>query len=411
MFSPWYGGGCYGPRYSTGLVPWFVLLGILGVKAMLTWQETHGVEIWSPNWAMPLTIGAFCLSFSVFMNARGAISQDTGLWAVNIDDHPGRIWDWRQPQFLAGWIATPLPRDFPVAEGLIDLTVAEADKYLVRGWSSSEPSYRWTMGKQATIIFALKEIADTVLYLRLQPFLVPGRHYQQRVHLELNDQPLLTLVLREPGAKIYSIDLPGNMLRLNNVLTFRLPDAASPISLQVNDDLRPLAVSAHWMQLGPQVLSGVLPVPLLPMDFPEVRGRIEVTASDAGKYLLQGWSRPEARYRWSDGERATIIFSLREMADTVLCMTLQPFLVPGKHEEQIVNIELNGQRLTTLTLWQAHPKRYSLFLPRRLLRQKNVLLLGLPNAVAPRIYAINDDSRSLGISLQGLEFDVQASNR
>jgi hypothetical protein len=280
---------------------------------------------------------------------------------MSIDDQPGRVWDWRQPQFLAGWIQTPLPRDFPLAEALVDLTVPQADKYLVRGWSPSEPSYRWITGQQATIIFALKEITDTALYMSLQPFLVPGRPYEQRVHLELNSQPLMTLVLREPGAKVYSIALPSNMLRENNVLTLRLPDAVSPRSLQVNDDPRRVAASAQWMQLGPQFLAGVLPEPPLPEEFPVVEGRIDVPAPEAGKYLLQGWSGPEAPHRWSDGERATIIFSLREITDTVLCMTLQPFLVPGKHEDQMVNIGLNGQRLTTLTLRQANPKKYSLF--------------------------------------------------
>ena len=32
-FTPWYGGGCYGPRYTTELVPWMVLVTILGVAA------------------------------------------------------------------------------------------------------------------------------------------------------------------------------------------------------------------------------------------------------------------------------------------------------------------------------------------------------------------------------------------
>ena len=34
-FVPWYGGWCYGPRYTTELVPWFVLLTVLGTRAAL----------------------------------------------------------------------------------------------------------------------------------------------------------------------------------------------------------------------------------------------------------------------------------------------------------------------------------------------------------------------------------------
>ena len=34
-FVPWHGGGCFGPRYSTGLVPWFALLSVLALRTML----------------------------------------------------------------------------------------------------------------------------------------------------------------------------------------------------------------------------------------------------------------------------------------------------------------------------------------------------------------------------------------
>jgi hypothetical protein len=127
VFSPWYGGGCYAPRYPTGLVPWFVLLGILGVDAMLSWRAICGVERSSSTWAMQLVAGVVLLSLSVFINVRGAIAYDTLLCNVNpvsIDDAPDRVWGWRQPQFLAGWVQAPLPQGFPVAEALIDLTAA-----------------------------------------------------------------------------------------------------------------------------------------------------------------------------------------------------------------------------------------------------------------------------------------------
>lgn len=38
-FAPWYGGHCYGPRYSTGIVPWFALLAILAVESRLQWHN------------------------------------------------------------------------------------------------------------------------------------------------------------------------------------------------------------------------------------------------------------------------------------------------------------------------------------------------------------------------------------
>jgi hypothetical protein len=102
-FAPWHGGHCYGPRYSTGIVPLFSLLGILSVKSRL---ERHNkavydsLSLWRTEW----TFGAILLLCSVSLNALGATAWRTALWnmrPVNVDDAPERVWDWKYPQFLA----------------------------------------------------------------------------------------------------------------------------------------------------------------------------------------------------------------------------------------------------------------------------------------------------------------------
>ncbi len=103
-FIPWYGGHAYGPRYSTGIVPWFSLLGILSVKARSKWHEKEVVND-SPSlrrteWAF----GAILLLCSMTLNALGATAHRTWLWnsrPVNVDEAPERVWDWKHPQFLA----------------------------------------------------------------------------------------------------------------------------------------------------------------------------------------------------------------------------------------------------------------------------------------------------------------------
>ncbi|HJR06265.1 MAG TPA: hypothetical protein VJ842_03290 [Pyrinomonadaceae bacterium] len=103
-FTPWWGGHSFGPRYTTGLVPWFVLLATLGVKAMLMWREKHAEAGGSLGWRATLYAGAVLLVLSVLINGRGGITPDTLRWNVypqNIDEHPERVWDWRHPQVLA----------------------------------------------------------------------------------------------------------------------------------------------------------------------------------------------------------------------------------------------------------------------------------------------------------------------
>lgn len=116
-FNHWWGGHSFGPRFTTGLVPWFVLLGILGVHAMLTWRKEQATAS-RVGWRVQLACGVLLLLMSAFINTRGAASHATWLWnirPVEIDQHPERLWDWRQPQFLAGILPTPQPGELPPA--------------------------------------------------------------------------------------------------------------------------------------------------------------------------------------------------------------------------------------------------------------------------------------------------------
>jgi hypothetical protein len=109
-FTPWWGGHSYGPRYTTGLVPWFVLLGTLGIKAMLLWKERWAKEAGTMRERVPLFIGGVLLVLSILINGRGGTTADTLRWNVrptNIDDHPERVWDWSYPQFIAVEPAEP----------------------------------------------------------------------------------------------------------------------------------------------------------------------------------------------------------------------------------------------------------------------------------------------------------------
>jgi hypothetical protein len=102
-FVPWYGGHSYGPRYSTGIVPWFSLLGILSIQSSLKWHEKKLVHGSSALWRAEWTLGAILLLCSLILNALGATEHRTWLWnmrPVNVDEAPERVWDWKHPQFL-----------------------------------------------------------------------------------------------------------------------------------------------------------------------------------------------------------------------------------------------------------------------------------------------------------------------
>ncbi|HEX5876242.1 MAG TPA: hypothetical protein VFY60_16450, partial [Pyrinomonadaceae bacterium] len=98
-FPIWWAGFSFGPRFLTDVVPWFVLLAIMGVQAMLLASEQRG-----PVYKAEVIFGVVLLAAGIFIHARGANSPATQMWnarPVSIDEHPERLWDWRDPQFLA----------------------------------------------------------------------------------------------------------------------------------------------------------------------------------------------------------------------------------------------------------------------------------------------------------------------
>jgi hypothetical protein len=243
-FVPWHGGGCYGARYSAGLAPWFTLLAVIGVRALLdhggSWAKHRGTMI----------AGGALLALSIFINARGAVSYETSLWndsPVNVDRQADRVWDWRYPQFLAGLVHPPLPQIFPnlVEGGKVDLTSHTSARFLWYGWSSPEPDFRWTASNEATVIFAVEKPVDLLLKINATPFLAPAKVERQQLLVSLNDKAISTLVLDE--AKEYELALPlsAKDLLAKNILKFSVPYAVSPRALKIGYDSRHLGIAVR----------------------------------------------------------------------------------------------------------------------------------------------------------------------
>jgi hypothetical protein len=258
-FKPWNGGFSYGPRYSTGLVPWVALLAVLGIRAMLDWRKQNS-NTNNVAWRAQLICGAVLLMLSVLINARGAIARETWVWNVrptNVDDVPNKVWDWRQPQFLAGWVRPPLPPIIPTLNfERIDFAKQQTEPFLWYGWSTPDPESRWTEAQEAAIVFRIAadlKARGLSLRFKLSAFLVPGKHPRQRVDVCLNGVGVDRFVVEQAEPVERTITLPASVLRSQNRLVFELPDAASPASVGLSKDDRPLGIAVYWMQLAPVV--------------------------------------------------------------------------------------------------------------------------------------------------------------
>jgi hypothetical protein len=94
-FSLWHAGAAYGPKYTTGIVPWLFLLAVLGVRAMLDRGPAPRAAV---------AAGAVLAALSIVIQYRGAWAAATWDWNFQppIETHADeKVWNWRAPQFAA----------------------------------------------------------------------------------------------------------------------------------------------------------------------------------------------------------------------------------------------------------------------------------------------------------------------
>jgi len=249
-FVPWHGGGCFGPRYSAGLVPWFAVLSVLAIKGMLKDRAAPREGSRLRNWHLSRWMGGTLLAVSIFINGRGAISPATLSWnnvPINVDIQPAKVWDWTYPQFLAGLIKPPPPPDYPLLEHDVDFLKPESQKYLWYGWSPIGGDFHWTEGEEAGLIFALDQVTDLRMEMTLGPFLAPGKLDRQRMNVFVNDRAVARFVLDDPKLNTYSFTVSQTVLDRKNRIVLDLPDAASPEYLGVGNDARRLGITMRWL--------------------------------------------------------------------------------------------------------------------------------------------------------------------
>ena len=245
-WGDWWGGASYGPRYTSELVPWFVLLAVIAVNAMLQARV---------RLATLKIIGVGLLTLSIFVNARGALSLATWKWTQPISDEQMRalLWDWRHPQFLAGYQLPPAPVQAPLIEsGLrLEFGTPAVEKYLWYGWSGPEAGFRWTDGHEAAIVFRGEPSNQLKVRIKAAPF-IGGSVNSQKVTLTFNGERLKEFELAAGPPQEIEVTIPATNMGTDNVLKFQLPNAASPRSLGLSDDDRLLGLRVEWVEFSNQ---------------------------------------------------------------------------------------------------------------------------------------------------------------
>lgn len=116
-YDNWWAGVSYGPRFTTDLVPLWVLLGALGWRAACDARAETGAP--APRglagWALALVL------WGALVNGAGAISPAGLAWnsrPVPIPHDRMRVFDWGRAQFLCALLPSRLPAAEPLERPL-----------------------------------------------------------------------------------------------------------------------------------------------------------------------------------------------------------------------------------------------------------------------------------------------------
>ncbi len=199
----WTGGGSYGPRLLTDLVPIFALLLIVALAAWRTARATQPTQRW-----MPTALGVSTL-LALALHVDGAWNTET--WRWHTWPHPesefARMWNWERAEFLAGLWQPIAP--YQPGTRLAFTEQGGVQPYLLRGWANPEAGATWTMAQEASIQLALPRVAQArTLTLEMAPFL--GRPPQpQQVAVAVNGVHVGDLVVAKRDR--YSLPVPADV--------------------------------------------------------------------------------------------------------------------------------------------------------------------------------------------------------
>ena len=242
-FPHWWGGYSYGPRLMSDMIPWLVVISALSIYNRKKLKASIIIILLTTS------------TLSLLINTWAAYSQKTIEWngtPDNIDSNPARLWDWKNPQFLAGIQQPSIVIGFPIIKDdktIIFLNSIEADAFLIDGWSYTESRSRWTEAKTARIGFSLETIQPISISLEFEPFIELDKNTQS-VILYINDERLEEYNFTSPGLENIIIKVSEEHLKKQNIITIEIPNATSPANLGISEDKRLLGIAVYQIEIN-----------------------------------------------------------------------------------------------------------------------------------------------------------------
>jgi len=259
----WWGGGSFGYRLLTDVLPALVLISILVVK-----QFPHQLtELYRPLRAAIILVGIF----SIFVNTgQGLYNPSTANWIIyrNVHLNTQYMWDWRYPQFLATpaslekrfreyiriqQISLPVIPVYILGDDLNFYKNEPPLKCAVYGWSGLEPWGMWSDGREGHIYIQFEAIPRTDLILSADIIGFTGEaHPRQDINILANGSPVGRWVFTYgESERERKLLIPMKVFREETILklTFEILNPQSPKNLGLWDDARLLGIGLKSLSI------------------------------------------------------------------------------------------------------------------------------------------------------------------
>jgi hypothetical protein len=212
---------------------------------------------------------------------------------------------------------------------------------------------------------------------------VPGKVERQHLEVRLNGHQAWSEDLTSLAFERSVVSLPAAfVVDKDNVLAFVLPNATAPSALGPSDDHRRLGIAVRGIREA--------------ISIPD----IHLGRADADRFLRDGWSYPEADFRWTNSPTAEVRFESETRRASAIELELSPYLVAGKVDKQHVELVLNGRSIWNADLRAPGFAPYLIALPPDALKARNVLGFRLADAISPSQVEQSNDVRRLGIAVR-----------
>ena len=102
LLASWWAGHSFGPRYTTAIVRFLAYFTAFNLQLPPSFGRPTRAVAWSGTVALA--------AVSIVIHAQGALRTSPNLWNAipnNIDQHPERLWDWTDPQFMRTKASSP----------------------------------------------------------------------------------------------------------------------------------------------------------------------------------------------------------------------------------------------------------------------------------------------------------------